>query len=134
MTQLRDNVEANASPLLALHARLDLLMDAAADLFGKLDAVTAILEGVGDDAEHAAALRYGEVRGKVLAEVERRRGRSPEALEEFIRRQREATHSQPFISTDRSPRVARRTIDGITVTQYDDRGNPVVKDRLGNAL
>ena len=65
---IRD-VEAGASPLLSIHKALDEIRLTQADLYRKLDAVTAVLAGEGDDVEHAAVLR-DDTRAKLAYEAE----------------------------------------------------------------
>ena len=52
---------------------------------------------------------------------------NPAALERFIAERDAAKRREPFISTDRSPRILRE--GGVPV--YDSDGQPVIRQRPG---
>lgn len=110
MSALRENREAAASPLLAIHERLDELTLAIA-------ALTAVLD---PDADDDTLLEAAETLVKVRAAAARIRGHvvagSPG---EWLSKQRAAARNQPFISTDRRPRHERVVVDGMKVPTHN---------------
>lgn len=129
MSALREGVEGSASPLLSVHKRMDVLLLALADVYRKFAAVNVALTSADSDELAGAfhALLDGE-HSKAIFEAEAKlRRTSPEALERFIAERDAAKRREPFISTDRSPRILRE--GGIPV--YDEHGQPVIRQRPG---
>jgi hypothetical protein len=108
VSTLRENREAAASPLLAIHERLD-------ELTLAVDALTTTV--LDPDADEQADYEAAEALVKIRAAAAKIRGHvvagSPG---EWYARQRAAALSQPFLSTDRRLRRERVVVDGLKTT------------------
>ena len=107
MSALREDREAAASPLLAIHERLDQLV------LG----IAAIVTAIDPEADEAAILEAAETLTKIRTAAAKIKGHDAAGSPgEWLSKQRAIAKAKPFLSTDRRPRRERVVVDGLKVT------------------
>jgi hypothetical protein len=136
LSDIRDTAEARGASVedvRRLHERLDGFLLAVEDLYDKISAIRTIQEApTKEEVDRAWVELFDEEDEKGIRHATAvHRRNNPEALAKWQEEQERKRRSQPWISTDRSPRRRTVIIDGTKTREgviVDPYGNVIGED------